>query len=103
MIGVLYVATASNLYMLTALQDVVTDALAAYKQATVLDRSWYKAWHAWALANSEVVSHYMKTRPESDTDPVPHAIFTGYLVPSVQGEIDCADYHKESGNLTPSF
>jgi hypothetical protein len=63
----------------------VTDALKAYEQATILDPTWYKAWHSWALANSEVVSHYMKTRPESDTDPIPHEIFTGYLVPSVQG------------------
>ena len=63
----------------------MTDALTAYKQATILDAGWYKAWHSWALANSEVVSHYMKTRPEADSDPIPSEIFTGYLVPSVQG------------------
>lgn len=63
---------------------LVTTALAAYKQATILDPTWYKAWHSWALANSEVVSHYMRSRPETDQDPIPHEIFTGYLVPSVE-------------------
>jgi serine/threonine-protein kinase mTOR len=51
--------------------------------ATTLDRTWYKAWHAWALANSEVVSHYVKT--QADGDPLPPQIFEGHLVPSVKG------------------
>jgi FKBP12-rapamycin complex-associated protein len=26
--------------------------------ASKLDSKWYKAWHAWALANYEVANHY---------------------------------------------
>lgn len=51
----------------------------------MLDPKWYKAWHAWALANTEVVSHYMKTRSESDTNPIPQAMYTDFLVPAVRG------------------
>lgn len=51
--------------------------------ATSLDRTWYKAWHAWALANSEVVSHFAKSHNENE--PIPTGIFTDHLVPSLQG------------------
>ena len=66
-------------------QDIVSDALQSYHYATMLDPKWYKAWHAWALANTEVVSHYMKTRSESDTNPIPQAMYTDFLVPAVRG------------------
>lgn len=32
--------------------------LGAYLLATHFDDKWYKAWHNWALANFEVISHY---------------------------------------------
>jgi FKBP12-rapamycin complex-associated protein len=66
----------------------VPNVLQSYLLATTLDRTWYKAWHAWALANSEVVSHYVKT--QADGEPLPPQIFEGHLVPSVKGALSAA-------------
>lgn len=65
-------------------QDAIPDILQSYLLASNLDPVWYKAWHAWALANSEVVSHFAKSQNEQDT--IPAAVFSDHLVPSVQGE-----------------
>jgi hypothetical protein len=64
-------------------QDAIPDILQSYLLATSLDRTWYKAWHAWALANSEVVAHFAKTQPEHEA--MPAQVFTDHLVPAVQG------------------
>ncbi|KAL8292423.1 hypothetical protein RQP46_001035 [Phenoliferia psychrophenolica] len=61
--------------------DAIPDILQSYLLATNLDRTWYKAWHAWALANSEVVSHYV--REQNDQNVVSERIYTNYLVPAV--------------------
>jgi hypothetical protein len=65
------------------LQEVIPDILQSYLLATNLDRTWYKAWHAWALANSEVVSHYAKS--QSDQERLPDEVYRNHLVPSVRG------------------
>ncbi|CAG8550536.1 9156_t:CDS:10, partial [Ambispora leptoticha] len=41
-------------------EDTIPDILQSYLLATQYDKDWYKAWHAWALANFEVVSHFEK-------------------------------------------
>ncbi|KAK4703758.1 serine/threonine-protein kinase mTOR, partial [Phenoliferia sp. Uapishka_3] len=61
--------------------DAIPDILQSYLLATNLDRTWYKAWHAWALANSEVVSHY--ARGQNDQDSVSDRVYTNHLVPAV--------------------
>ncbi|KAK0553866.1 phosphatidylinositol kinase- protein kinase tor1 [Tilletia horrida] len=33
------------------------DVIWSYWRATQLDRNWYKAWHAWALANFDVITY----------------------------------------------
>ncbi|CEQ40386.1 SPOSA6832_01995, partial [Sporobolomyces salmonicolor] len=62
--------------------DVIPDILRSYLLATSLDPTWYKAWHAWALANSEVVSHFAKAQGEQD--PTKPQAYSVHLVPSVQ-------------------
>jgi FKBP12-rapamycin complex-associated protein len=51
-------------------------------EATRYDRNWYKAWHAWALANFEVLSFY-------DSNEEPSTIaddkLTAYAIPAIQG------------------
>ncbi|KAK5239687.1 phosphatidylinositol kinase-related protein kinase tor1, partial [Exophiala xenobiotica] len=37
-------------------QEPVRDILQSYQAATQYNESWYKAWHAYALANFEVVT-----------------------------------------------
>lgn len=65
------------------LKDAIPDILQSYLLATNLDRTWHKAWHAWALANSEVVSHYAKG--QSDPDSVSDKVYTNHLVPAITG------------------
>eukprot|EP01113_Clastostelium_recurvatum_P006582 TRINITY_DN1298_c0_g1_i1.p1 TRINITY_DN1298_c0_g1~~TRINITY_DN1298_c0_g1_i1.p1 ORF type:complete len:2380 (+),score=927.36 TRINITY_DN1298_c0_g1_i1:62-7201(+) len=52
--------------------------LAAFRATTEADPNWYKAWHAWALINFEVVSHYeiQNAAPE---------LIAAHLVPAIHG------------------
>lgn len=54
-----------------------TSVLGFFKAAIKYDDGWYKAWHAWALSNFEVISHYQKLG-------LPHKI-TPHLAPAVTG------------------
>ncbi|MBW0499534.1 hypothetical protein O181_039249 [Austropuccinia psidii MF-1] len=60
----------------------VVDILKSYKLSSELDPEWYKAWHAWALANSIVESHYEHNQ---DASSVPAEIVQYHLVPAIQG------------------
>lgn len=60
----------------------VTDVLHAYKQATKYNPRWYKAWHAWALANFEI-SQTLATKTNESTGEGPSVI--DHVVPAVQG------------------
>lgn len=59
----------------------VAEILESYKLSSELDPDWYKAWHAWALANSKVASHYERNQ---DANSVPAEIVQFHLVPAVQ-------------------
>lgn len=56
------------------------DVIDSYRRATELDKYWYKAWHAWALANFDVISHH-----ERMGENVPAKMIAASIVPSVQG------------------
>ncbi|KAI9026899.1 armadillo-type protein [Hyaloraphidium curvatum] len=60
--------------------DNVPDVLRYYLAATHFDKTWYKAWHAWALANFEATTHYERTN-----ESVPSRTLLGHVVPAVQG------------------
>lgn len=66
-------------------QDAIPEILQSYLLATNLDPTWYKAWHAWALANSEVVAHYGKANPDARISDFKENILIDHLVPSVHG------------------
>ncbi|KAJ3083694.1 phosphatidylinositol kinase- protein kinase tor1, partial [Quaeritorhiza haematococci] len=59
---------------------VIPEILRSYLAATHCDKEWYKAWHAWALANFEVLSFYEKIH-----ETIPTQILVAHVVPSVQG------------------
>ena len=63
--------------------DHVDDVLDSYQAATRFDPSSYKAWHAWALANFEIVQA-ISQRPDRD-NVVPAAILIDHVVPAVRG------------------
>lgn len=60
--------------------------LGSYLLATHFDRTWYKAWHNWALANFEFISLYddkNNTGPPVDISPV--RLVQHHVVPAIQG------------------
>ncbi|KAK0122644.1 phosphatidylinositol kinase- protein kinase tor1 [Cadophora gregata f. sp. sojae] len=65
--------------------DRVHDILTSYRAATHYNPTWYKAWHAWALANFEIVQG-LGHRTDRDRDMVvPPDVLVNYVVPAVRG------------------
>lgn len=64
--------------------DHVQDILHSYHAATRHNSNWYKAWHAWALANFEVVTA-LTSGMENQSVNVPQNIVTDHVVPAIKG------------------
>lgn len=69
----------------TALDEQLTperipQMLDYFSAATKYDRNWYKAWHSWALANFEVISHY-----EMKGENTSKSLLTNHVVPAING------------------
>lgn len=62
----------------------VQDVLQSYHSATHYNENWYKAWHAWALANFEVVTS-MTSHADQDSVDVPTVIIDEHVVPAIKG------------------
>jgi FKBP12-rapamycin complex-associated protein len=62
----------------------VQDILTSYSKATQYNPKWYKAWHAWALANFEIVQTIMSPGDRNSPRPDP-ALITSHVVPAVTG------------------
>lgn len=55
------------------------EILVSYKNATISAKDWGKAWHSWALFNTEVMSRYtLRGRPDIAGKYVVAAV-TGYF------------------------
>jgi FKBP12-rapamycin complex-associated protein len=52
----------------------INEILECCHHATKYDSGWYKAWHAWALANFEVVSFYESTSKQDEKVPLQSVI-----------------------------
>ena len=52
-------------------------ALTSYFYATLSDENNYRAWHAWAVMNFRIVSHYFKTNQKS--------VISAHLTPAIEG------------------
>ncbi|ORY17763.1 armadillo-type protein [Clohesyomyces aquaticus] len=64
--------------------DQVHEILSAYAAATRYNQNWYKAWHAWALANFEVVSTVTSQADRESTD-LPSNLVHDHVVPAIHG------------------
>lgn len=64
--------------------DHVREVLNAYSAATQYNRESYKAWHAWALANFEVVTT-LATQQGRDGSYVPSHIVNEHVIPAIRG------------------
>lgn len=62
----------------------VSSILKSYAAATQYDSKWYKAWHAWALANFEVVQS-LSADPNSEASDIAPGIIEHHVVPAIQG------------------
>lgn len=69
-----------NDWQYTKAQDILT----SYSQATRYNPRWYKAWHAWALANFEIVQALTSPVDRNATRP-DAAMIINHVVPAVQG------------------
>lgn len=63
--------------------DHVQDVLLSYSSATRYNERWYKAWHAWALANFEVVTSVTSSDPDS-TDVSGYMVIE-HVIPAIKG------------------
>jgi len=64
--------------------DHVHDILASYSAATRNNPNWYKAWHAWALANFEVVTS-ITSGADPEAADVTQTMILDHVVPAIQG------------------
>jgi FKBP12-rapamycin complex-associated protein len=62
----------------------VADILGSYSAATQYNQNWYKAWHAWALANFEVVTS-ITSRADRETAHVSPEVIANYVLPAIRG------------------
>ncbi|KAI0517914.1 TOR kinase [Xylaria bambusicola] len=62
----------------------VQDILASYSKATQYNPKWYKAWHAWALANFEIVQTLTSPGDRKAPRPDPNLVIN-HVVPAVTG------------------
>ncbi|KAG0356937.1 phosphatidylinositol kinase- protein kinase tor1 [Podila minutissima] len=63
--------------------DSLEHILVLYQYAAHLGQDWYKAWHTWALANFDVISHFEmnpSTKASGSGD-----LIQRYVIPSVEG------------------
>uniref|UniRef100_H2Y9G5 Serine/threonine-protein kinase TOR n=1 Tax=Ciona savignyi TaxID=51511 RepID=H2Y9G5_CIOSA len=56
----------------------ITQIINFHKLSTEHDRSWYKAWHSWAVINFEYIPDYMQKGGQVNS-------ILKYAIPSVQG------------------
>ncbi|KAK7512486.1 armadillo-type protein [Phyllosticta citriasiana] len=64
--------------------EQVHEILSSYAAATRYNQNWYKAWHAWALANFEVVNA-MTPQTERSTPELPPSAVHEHIVPAIHG------------------
>ena len=62
----------------------MNEILQAYYLASHYDNTWYKAWHAWALTNFEVVSH-LESQTNRPNDTMGSNLMR-YVVQAMQGQ-----------------
>ncbi|KAG0095495.1 phosphatidylinositol kinase- protein kinase tor1 [Podila epicladia] len=63
--------------------DSLEHILVLYQYAAHLGQDWYKAWHTWALANFDVISH-LEMNPSTNASGSGDLI-QRYVIPSVEG------------------
>ncbi|PMD48474.1 FAT-domain-containing protein [Hyaloscypha variabilis F] len=63
----------------------VNEVLSSYRAATHFNPTWYKAWHAWALANFELVQSLTRQAEREHQLSIPQEMLIDHVVPAVRG------------------
>lgn len=63
---------------------VVAEILTSYRAATTYNKDWYRAWHAWALANFEIVTSFT-SRSDRENVEISTELVLQHVVPAVEG------------------
>jgi serine/threonine-protein kinase mTOR len=66
-------------------REAADEILKSYEAATEFNQSWYKAWHAFALANFDIVTSMASPADQERTRPLPDHIIHTHVVPAVRG------------------
>lgn len=66
--------------------DQVQEIMNSYAQATKYNPQWYKAWHAWALVNFQIVQTFT-ARGDGQPFKVDQTRILEHVVPAIQGFI----------------
>lgn len=75
--------------------DHIHEIIASYAHATSYNRGWYKAWHAWALANFEVVTA-IASQTNRESASLPQSVINDHVIPAVQGFFKSIDLSSTS-------
>jgi len=59
--------------------EVIISSLQSFHYATLLDRSWYKAWQAWANMSYEAVRYYERSGNEGESLRNANMAITGFF------------------------
>ena len=76
----------------------VHEILLSYNSATQYNPAGYKAWHAWALANFEVVNA-VASQSSNEKAIFPQATVTDHVIPAIQGFIKSIALSKSKSTL----
>ena len=76
----------------------VHEILMSYNSATQYNPAGYKAWHAWALANFEVVNA-VASQASHQTAIFPQATVTDHVIPAIQGFMKSIALSKSKSTL----
>ncbi|KNE54071.1 hypothetical protein AMAG_17616 [Allomyces macrogynus ATCC 38327] len=74
------------------------EILQAYRLATHYDKAWYRAWHAWALANLQVVNHHERALAAAPPDEYA-ALVSHHVVPALQGFVHSISLSRGGDSL----
>lgn len=66
-------------------QDAIRDILTSYQAATQYNDTSYKAWHAYALANFEVVTSLSSYAEQERVRSIPEHVIVNRVIPAIGG------------------
>lgn len=77
-------------------REAANDILHSYEEATRFNKGWYKAWHAYALANFDFVTNMVSHADQDRVRQLPEHVVHSHVVPAVRGFFQSIKLSKNS-------